>query len=73
LRAAPFSDIRAYDDDFFFSEGDIQLMRQVVGNQIGVKASGGLASYDRVIEMVDAGARRIGTQFGVEILAGCPA
>lgn len=52
--------------------GDIRLMRQVVGSQIGVKASGGLTSYDRVIEMIDAGASRIGTQLGVEILAGCP-
>jgi deoxyribose-phosphate aldolase len=50
------------------TESDIRLMRQAVGPSIGVKASGGIRSLDAVRRMVSAGATRIGTSSGVQIL-----
>jgi deoxyribose-phosphate aldolase len=47
---------------------DVRLMRQTVGPQIGVKASGGVRTLDALQEMVRAGASRIGTSSGVSIL-----
>jgi len=52
---------------------DIALMRKTVGPAMGVKASGGVRSYDDVVKMVKAGATRIGTSSGVAILAGAVA
>lgn len=39
----------------------VRLMRATVGSDIGVKASGGVRSWDLAVAMVDAGASRIGT------------
>jgi deoxyribose-phosphate aldolase len=39
----------------------VRLMRATVGSGIGVKASGGVRSWDLAVAMVDAGASRIGT------------
>lgn len=47
---------------------DIQLMRQVVGLALGVKASGGIRNRNTLIQMVEAGATRIGASAGVAIL-----
>jgi deoxyribose-phosphate aldolase len=47
---------------------DIRLMRAEVGNKTGVKASGGIRSLSVLREMVRAGANRIGTSSGTEIL-----
>ncbi len=47
---------------------DIVLMRQEVGSALGVKASGGIRSLATLREMVQAGANRIGTSSGVQIL-----
>jgi deoxyribose-phosphate aldolase len=52
---------------------DVRLMRQTVGPKLGVKASGGVRSYDEVMKMVQAGATRIGTSSGIAILAGATA
>ncbi|MCU7558561.1 deoxyribose-phosphate aldolase [Macrococcus capreoli] len=49
---------------------DIKLMRETVGPDMGVKASGGVRSYEDVMAMVDAGATRIGASAGVQILKG---
>ncbi|WP_414045634.1 deoxyribose-phosphate aldolase [Macrococcus equi] len=49
---------------------DIQLMRKTVGADMGVKASGGVRSYEDVKAMIDAGATRIGASAGVQILKG---
>lgn len=46
----------------------VQLMRKTVGKKIGVKASGGIRSYNTLIQMVEAGATRIGTSSGVSIV-----
>ncbi len=49
---------------------DIELMRKVVGPEIGVKASGGVRSLEDAETMVKAGATRIGASSGVAIAKG---
>lgn len=49
---------------------DVALMRQTVGPDIGVKASGGVRSREQALEMIAAGATRIGTSGGVAIVTG---
>jgi deoxyribose-phosphate aldolase len=50
------------------TEDDIRLMRESVGPAMGVKASGGIRSLETLRRMVAAGATRIGTSSGVQIL-----
>lgn len=47
---------------------DVELIRKVVGNEMGVKASGGIRTYEDVIKMIGAGANRIGTSSSVAII-----
>ena len=47
---------------------DIHLMRDVVGPEFGVKAAGGIRTKDAFWTMVRAGANRIGTSAGVQII-----
>jgi deoxyribose-phosphate aldolase len=47
---------------------DVRLMRDTVGEGIGVKASGGIRSSREAMEMIEAGADRIGTSSGVRII-----
>ena len=49
---------------------DIALMREVVGPELGVKASGGVRDYAGAQAMLDAGASRIGCSSGVAIVTG---
>ena len=49
---------------------DVELMRRTVGNDIGVKASGGVRDYASALAVIEAGASRIGASSGVAILAG---
>jgi deoxyribose-phosphate aldolase len=49
---------------------DIRLMRSVVGESMGVKASGGVRSYEQAAAMIEAGANRIGTSSGISIVQG---
>jgi len=49
---------------------DIALMRSVVGNDMGVKASGGIRTTADALAMIEAGANRIGTSSGVAIIQG---
>ncbi len=51
---------------------DVLLMRRVVGDAMGVKAAGGIRSYDDLFAMVEAGANRIGTSAALEILGETP-
>jgi len=51
-------------------KSDIELMRRVVGKEMGVKASGGVRSYEDAITMIRAGATRLGTSSGVAIVSG---
>ncbi len=49
---------------------DVALMRDTVGDQIGVKASGGVRTGDAAMAMLRAGASRIGSTKGVAIMQG---
>lgn len=49
---------------------DVSLMRKTVGRDIGVKASGGIRNYQDALDMLNAGANRIGTSSGVAIVNG---
>jgi deoxyribose-phosphate aldolase len=49
---------------------DVALMREVVGAGLGVKASGGIKTYEDAQSMLSAGATRIGASAGVAILHG---
>lgn len=58
-----------------FSQGgatveDVQLMRKIVGPEMGVKASGGIRSYEDAVKMIQAGANRLGTSASVSIVKG---
>jgi deoxyribose-phosphate aldolase len=47
---------------------DIELMRRVVGPEMGVKAAGGVRDYAQVRAMQAAGATRVGASAGVKIV-----
>ncbi len=49
---------------------DVELMRQVVGPEMGIKASGGVRSLDDARAMIAAGATRLGASASVEIVSG---
>jgi deoxyribose-phosphate aldolase len=49
---------------------DVALMRRVVGPEIGVKASGGVRTYEDAESMIKAGATRIGASAGIKIMQG---
>ena len=47
---------------------DVTLMRRVVGEQVGVKAAGGVRDFAAALAMVAAGATRLGTSSGVALV-----
>lgn len=47
---------------------DVRLMRKAVGQNLGVKAAGGIRTLDQALKMVEAGANRIGTSASVSIV-----
>jgi deoxyribose-phosphate aldolase len=49
---------------------DVELMRKAVGPQMGVKASGGVRTFEDAESMIKAGATRIGASAGVKIIQG---
>ena len=49
---------------------DVRLMRETVGPEIGVKASGGIRTREDAQAMVAAGATRLGASAGVKIVRG---
>lgn len=49
---------------------DVKLMRETVGPGIGVKASGGVRDREGALQMVEAGATRIGASAGIAIVKG---
>lgn len=49
---------------------DVRLMRETVGPEMGVKASGGIHNEEEAMAMIEAGATRIGTSAGVAIVSG---
>ncbi len=49
---------------------DVMLMRQTVGPDMGVKASGGIRDLETAIAMIEAGANRLGTSASIKIVNG---
>ena len=49
---------------------DVRLMRETVGPEMGVKASGGVRTYDDAIAMLKAGANRLGCSSTMKIVSG---
>jgi deoxyribose-phosphate aldolase len=49
---------------------DVALMRKAVGPEMGVKAAGGVRTYEDAENMIKAGATRIGASAGVKIIQG---
>lgn len=49
---------------------DVKIMKEIAGEKSEVKASGGVRSYEDAVAMVEAGATRIGTSNGVDIMEG---
>lgn len=47
---------------------DVALLRKIVGDKAGVKASGGVRDYQAAKAMIESGASRIGTSAGIEIM-----
>ncbi len=48
---------------------DVALMRRAVGAQMGIKASGGIRTFEDLRKMIGAGATRIGASASVKIIA----
>lgn len=51
---------------------DVVLLRQTVGERMGVKAAGGIRDYETAVTLIEAGANRIGASRSVAILEGAP-
>ena len=51
-------------------EEDVALMRKTVGPNVGVKAAGGIRTYEDAVKMVKAGANRLGCSAGIAIVQG---
>lgn len=49
---------------------DVKLMREIVGESMGVKASGGIRDYKTAMKMIEAGANRIGASASIKIVKG---
>ena len=47
---------------------DVRLMKPTVGDQVKVKAAGGIRNSDDFLAMIEAGAERIGTSSGIKII-----
>lgn len=47
---------------------DVKLMRKVVGKEMGVKASGGIRTYEDAVLMLKAGANRLGVSASIKII-----
>lgn len=47
---------------------DVRLIKDVIGDRAGIKAAGGIRTYEQALRMIEAGATRIGTSSGVAIV-----
>lgn len=48
---------------------DVEMMRRIVGPEMGVKAAGGIRTYSDAVTMIQAGANRLGASASLAILA----
>lgn len=47
---------------------DVRLLKEITRGQIGIKASGGIRTYEQALALVQAGASRLGTSRGIELI-----
>ena len=47
----------------------IRLMRETLGKQTGIKASGGIKTKEQALAMIEAGADRLGTSSGIQLIS----
>ena len=47
---------------------DVRLIKKVVGDRVGIKASGGIKTKNEALKLIEEGSTRIGTSRGVEII-----
>lgn len=52
------------------SLNDVRIMKSCVGNEVKIKASGGIRDYETAILMIEAGASRLGVSAGIAIVKG---
>ena len=50
------------------TEADVRLLRNAVGPDVGVKASGGIRDYETACRMIEAGATRLGASSSLKII-----
>ena len=50
----------------------VKIMKSVVKDKVKIKASGGIKNFNQALEMIKAGADRIGTSRGVDIIKSIP-
>ncbi|MGK7932582.1 MAG: deoxyribose-phosphate aldolase [Microcystaceae cyanobacterium] len=47
---------------------DVRLLHQIAKGRVGIKASGGIRSLDQALDLIEAGATRLGTSKGIELV-----
>ena len=47
---------------------DVKFLRSVVGREMGIKAAGGIRTYEQAMALINAGANRVGTSTGPAIV-----
>lgn len=47
---------------------DVELLKEITRGQVGIKASGGIRTYEQAIALIHAGATRLGTSCGIDLL-----
>lgn len=52
------------------TNSDVELMRRIVGPNIGVKASGGIKTAAQAFSLIASGANRLGTSSGIALIQG---
>lgn len=52
---------------------DVELMREVLGDAVAIKAAGGIHTYEEARAFIDAGASALGASAGIAIVEGAPA
>ena len=52
------------------SQEDVIMMKEVVGDKIGIKAAGGVKTPADLAKMIELGATRIGTSSGIKLISG---
>lgn len=47
---------------------DVRLLKEITRGQIGIKASGGIRTYEQALALIQAGATRLGTSRGIDLI-----